>query len=69
RVTVTATVTNFMRGAVTILIPLRILIQEAFHLSISSSLVWVGLIVWVLAILAALWLPETYGKDLQFVEE
>ncbi|MFM7233627.1 MAG: MFS transporter, partial [Flavobacteriales bacterium] len=69
RVTVTATVTNFMRGAVTILIPLRILIQGAFQCSASSSLIAVGSVVWVLAILAALWLPETYGKDLQFVEE
>ncbi|MFM7016152.1 MAG: MFS transporter [Bacteroidota bacterium] len=69
RVTVTATVTNFMRGAVTILIPLRIFIQQQYGVSITESLMITGLIVWVLAISAVIILPETYGKDLHFVEE
>jgi putative MFS transporter len=69
RVTVTATVTNFMRGAVTLLIPLRILIQETFGTDVSLSLIWVGAIVWLPALLAAAMMPETYGRDLGFVEE
>ena len=69
RVTVTATVTNFMRGAVTLLIPLRILIQETFGTDVSLSLIWVGAIVWLPALLAAAMMPETYDRDLGFVEE
>ncbi|MFN5621741.1 MAG: MFS transporter [Flavobacteriales bacterium] len=69
RVTVTATVTNFMRGAVTLLIPLRIFVQESLNTSITTSLLIVGLIVWIPALAAVWWMPETYGKDLDFVEE
>ena len=69
RVTVTATVTNFMRGAVTILIPLRIFIQNQGGVSLTSSLIITGCIVWFMAIMAVLLLPDTYGKDLHFVEE
>ena len=69
RVTVTATVTNFMRGAVTLLIPLRILIQDEVGTSLTTSLMVVGIIVWIPALWAGMWLPETYGKDLNFVEE
>ena len=69
RVTVTATVTNFMRGAVTILIPLRIFLQAQFELNITGSLIITGIIVWTLAIISVVILPDTYGKDLDFVEE
>jgi MFS family permease len=69
RVTATATVTNFMRGAVTILIPLRIWIQEMGSFSLSQSLIFTGIIVWSVALLAVFWLPETYGRNLDFLEE
>ncbi len=69
RVTVTATVTNFMRGAVTLLIPLRILIQETFITSITNSLIYIGFLVWIPAIVAVLLLPDTYGRNLNFLEE
>jgi len=69
RVTVTATVTNFMRGAVTLLIPLRIFLQDAFTTNITTSLIVVGLLVWIPAITAVILLPETYGRDLKFLEE
>ena len=69
RVTVTATVTNFMRGAVTILIPLRILLQDTFDLTITTSLIVMGILVWLAALAATMLLPDTYGRDLQFVEE
>lgn len=69
RVTATATVTNFMRGAVTILIPLRIWIQELGSLSLSQSLIFTGIIVWTVALIAVFWLPETYGRNLDYLEE
>ena len=69
RVTVTATVTNFMRGAVTLLIPLRILLQDTFGLTITTSLIVMGILVWLAALSATMLLPDTYGRDLQFVEE
>ncbi len=69
RVTVTATVTNFMRGAVTILIPLRMWVESAFNTSLSTSLLWVGLLVWIPALLAVWWMPETYGRNLDFIED
>ena len=69
RVTVTATVTNFMRGAVTLLIPLRILLQDSCGLTITTSLIVVGILVWLAALVAAMLLPDTYGRDLRFVEE
>jgi putative MFS transporter len=69
RVSATATVTNFMRGAVTILIPLRIWIQEMGSFSLSQSLIFTGIIVWSLALIAVLWLPETYGRNLDYLEE
>jgi len=69
RVTVTATVTNFMRGAVTILIPLRIWIESMFNTTLSTSLMWVGLLVWVPALIAVIWMPDTYGRNLNFIEE
>jgi MFS family permease len=69
RVSATATVTNFMRGAVTILIPLRIWIQEMGSFSLSQSLIFTGIIVWSMALIAVLWLPETYGRNLDYLEE
>jgi hypothetical protein len=69
RVTVTATVTNFMRGAVTILIPLRMWVESSFNTTLSTSLVWVGLFVWIPALLAVGLMPETYGRNLDFIED
>ncbi len=68
RVTITATVTNFMRGAVVLLIPLHQFIQRVFEVSLTSSLMLTGGLVWLLALSSALWLGETYGKDLNFEE-
>jgi MFS family permease len=69
RVTVTATVTNFMRGAVTILIPLRIWVESSFNTSVSVSLIWIGLLVWIPALIAAWMMPETFGRNLNFIED
>ena len=69
RVTVTATVTNFMRGAVVLLIPLHQGIEHIFGLSLSGGLAITGCIVWVLALLSALVLPDTFGRSLAFTEQ
>ena len=67
--TVTATVTNFMRGAVTLLIPLHQSLERGFGLSLTERLILTGLIVWALALASAVWLPETYGRSLEFEEQ
>lgn len=69
RVTVTATVTNFMRGAVTLLIPLHQWIENSFSLSLTQGLIYTGIIVWILALTSTILLPETYGKTMEFIEQ
>lgn len=69
RVLATATVTNFMRGSITLLVPLHLWIQSSFQVDLAMGLLITGIIVWTLAIAATLYLPETYGKNLSFVEE
>jgi putative MFS transporter len=68
RVTVSATVTNFMRGAVTILIPLRIWLSSTLALSLAGSLILVGILVFIPAMIAAIRIGETYGKSLDYLE-
>ena len=69
RVLVTSTVTNFMRGAVTILIPLRVWIQHTFGGNVVESLAWTGILVWSAAFVAVWYLPDPFGKELNYVEE
>ncbi len=69
RVLITATVTNFMRGAVTLLVPLHVWLESFFGIDLIQSLAITGLIVWSLALIAVFYLPETYGKNLDFIEE
>lgn len=68
RVTVTATVTNFMRGAVTLLIPFHQWIEGQFGLQLTGGLIATGILVWGMAFVSTMWLPETYGKSMDFVE-
>lgn len=68
RVTVTATVTNFMRGAVTLLIPLHQWMEHQFNLDLTQGLIYTGVIVWIFALIPTLLLPETYGKNMEFTE-
>jgi putative MFS transporter len=68
RVLVTATVTNFMRGSVTLLIPFHLWLESNFDYSLSKSLVITGGIVWMLALISTILLAETYGKDLNYQE-
>ena len=69
RVLVTATVTNFMRGAVVLLVPLHLWIESFFSVDLIQSLIFVGVGVWVLAILSVAFLPETFGRNLDYIEE
>jgi MFS family permease len=68
RVTATSTVTNFMRGAVTLLIPLRALLASVFSWSLIMSLAAVGILVFTSAFLSALRIPESYGRNLDYLE-
>lgn len=68
RVLVAATVTNFMRGSNALLIPFHIWLEQQFGLSTTVGLVVTGTVVWALALTSVLSLPETFGRDLEFVE-
>lgn len=66
RATVTVTVPNFVRGAV-ILITLGYKTLEASHNTIYSAAI-VGVVCLALAFIAILYLDETFGKDLNYLE-
>ncbi|MBK7389868.1 MAG: hypothetical protein IPI23_12615 [Bacteroidetes bacterium] len=68
RVLVSATVTNFMRGSVTLLIPFHLWLESRFNFTLTSSLIITGILVWSLALTSTLLLKETYGKDLNYTE-
>lgn len=68
RVLVTATVTNFMRGSVTLLIPFHLWLENKMDMTLTSSLIFTGAIVWILALVSVVALKETYGKDLNYTE-
>lgn len=69
RVTVTATVTNFMRGALVLLIPFHQGMESFFGLSLTGGLLVTGCCVWALSLVAAICLPETFGRSLAFTED
>ncbi|MBL7923452.1 MAG: MFS transporter [Bacteroidia bacterium] len=69
RVLVSATVTNFMRGAVTILVPLHVWMEKTWQLNLVESLSLTGMLVWLLALASVMLLPETYGKNLEYTEK
>ena len=68
RVLVTATVTNFMRGSVTLLLPLQAWLAGGAGFGKPLALMLTGLLVWSLALFSALRLPETYGTDMDRTE-
>lgn len=68
RVLVTATVTNFMRGSVTLLIPFHLWLEHRFALGTATGLAITGMLVWTLALFSALRLRETYGVDMDRTE-
>lgn len=67
RATVTTTAPNFVRGAV---VPITLAFQALkAPLGLRGSAIAVGVVTIVIALLAASQLRETYGKDLDYVEE
>lgn len=68
RVLITATVTNFMRGAVTLLVPLHTWMESTLGIGLIESLAITGIIVWTPALISAIALPDTFGKNLDYVD-
>lgn len=69
RVLASATITNFMRGAVTVMVPFHLFLQHNIGYTLTESLMVTGIIIWALALTAAWYMPDTYGKDLDYLEE
>lgn len=67
RATVATTVPNFVRGSIIIMTPLFILCKDQFGILPGAGLV--GLLAMVTALLGLWKMEETFGKDLNFVEE
>ena len=69
RATVTTTAPNFVRGAV---IPLTFtyqLLKGSFNIQAMQAAIIIGVITFVLALIAAYNLEETFHKDLDYIEE
>jgi hypothetical protein len=69
RVLASATITNFMRGAVTVMVPFHLFLQHNIGYTLTESLMVTGIIIWALALTATWYMPDTYGKDLDYLEE
>jgi MFS transporter, putative metabolite:H+ symporter len=67
RATVTTTVPNFARGALVLITPFFKAMRESFG-QIGGAYI-VGAVCVVIALSVLYYLPETYGKDLDYVEE
>jgi hypothetical protein len=67
RATVATTVPNFIRGSVNIITPTFLFLSG--HYGIISAAALVGLLTVVIALFALYKLRETFGKDLNFLEE
>jgi VIT1/CCC1 family predicted Fe2+/Mn2+ transporter len=67
RATVTTTAPNFVRGGV---LPITMSFVALSHIWTSYHAAYlVGVVCFVLAIAGTLYLKETFGRDLDFVEE
>lgn len=70
RATVTTTVPNFIRASLTPISLIYLYIfQKGFGLDKVPAAMWTGVIVFVVAMFAANRLKETFGKDLNYLEE
>lgn len=69
RATAAITAPNYARGALPLITLLyHFLENRVFHSNVGGAF-WTGVICIGIAFLSALWLKETYGKDLNFVEK
>jgi putative MFS transporter len=69
RSTVATTAPNFARGATVIILPVFQYLKAIPSLGIVGSAGIIGAVLLFLAFFSASTLPETYGKDLNFIEE
>jgi MFS family permease len=67
RATVATTVPNFVRGSIIIMTPLFVLFKNEFGILTGAGLV--GLLAMTTALLGLWKMEETFGKDLNYVEE
>jgi MFS family permease len=67
RATVATTAPNFVRGSILIMTPLFLLFKEHFGILAGAGLL--GLLAIATALTGLLNMEETFGKDLDFVEE
>ena len=67
RATVATTVPNFVRGSMIIMTPLFLIFKDQFGILVGAGLL--GLLIIIIA-LTGLWkMEETFGKDLDYLEE
>jgi len=69
RSTVTTTVPNFVRGSLVLLTLLLDLFRKTFEFSLVNSALFVGIIAVGIAFVSLMGMHETFGKDLDYVEE
>lgn len=67
RATVATTVPNFVRGSILIMTPLFLLFREQFGILVGAGIL--GLLAIGTALLGLWKMEETFGKDLNFIEE
>ncbi len=67
RATVATTTPNFVRGSVALITPAFKMLRQ--HLPLDAAALVIGAVVMALAYWSILTIEETYGKDLDFVEE
>ncbi len=69
RATVTTTVPNFVRGSLVILVILFKYLTKTLSLDLIAATAIVGAIVFAISLASLYFLPETFGKDLDYVEK
>jgi MFS family permease len=67
RATVATTAPNFVRGSIILMTPLFLFFREQFGILAGAGLV--GLLCIAIALAGVLFMEETFGKDLEYVEE
>lgn len=67
RATVATTVPNFVRGSMVIMTPTFLIFKDQFGILVGASLL--GLLTITIALLGLWKMDETFGKDLDFIEE
>lgn len=68
RATVTTSVPNFVRGLAICINLLYMLFSQYFNLGVQSSVILIGVISISLAILSIKYVPETFRKDLNYID-